>query len=242
MFYCCKVRVTVVQPRYLGDLRDERVLERNLSIVKRVIDEEPESTIYVFPELFLGKYTNERLSDLQRLVNNKYLITGGVFYDDGLRNASFIISRGMVRKHYKVYLWADEGEIFRKGVSFKIYKINNLRVVLFICADFANPLFEPFIYNKQVLDELFMGREKPDLIIINSFAVKKYIRNKWLLAIKNASEHYQTRIIFSNYKGGVKSGESFYGGGYSTCYVSGLKKKGVMVRRKNYDYFNLVIK
>ncbi len=43
--------------------------------------------MYLFPELFLGRLTNERIDYLKEIAGDKIVMTGGVRYHNGLRNS-----------------------------------------------------------------------------------------------------------------------------------------------------------
>lgn len=225
------LKFIVVQPKYIGDLRSDEVLEKHLAVVKEVIKEDADA--FVFPETFLGKLTNERMNELQDIAGSKTIITGGVRYENGLYNSAFIITKDSIKIHDKVTLWLDEAKYFVKGNKFEIFNVNNIKTAIFICADFLDPSYGKHMYNKKALDSL---SEKPKLIIVPSFALKNKL-NKWCNAFKTVSKIYNIKIIFSNYKGKAKENNLIYGGGKSGFFVNGKKVKLKLNKKKNYDYF-----
>jgi predicted amidohydrolase len=236
------MNIILVQPIFFGNVKIEKNLDKNLKILKKVIDNYKKADIYIFPELFLGKYTNEKMKELKEIAGNKFIVSGGVKYDKGLYNSLFIISKKMEKRHDKANLWDDEYKYFKKGKIFKSHNLLGKNIALFVCADFSAPNYEPWVYNKKALDRLFSKAIKPDLIIVSSHACKKRLRDKWHYALKKASKDYNTKILFCNYKGEIIHNNFVYGGGFSGYYLNGLRKTIKPIQSKNYDIIKIKIK
>lgn len=235
------MNVAIIQPICWGDLRKEETLQKHLKILRDSIRENKGYDIYFFPELFLGRYTNDRMDELKEMAGRFkcYIVTGGVYFEKekkDLYNSAFIVSQKSVRRHDKVHLWIGEEKWFSKGSSFQTYKIKDVLFSLFVCSDIVDPRFvekEGVYYNKKALDTIF--RKKNPVIGILSFTFKNGLE-KWDKSLREVSKKYATTVIFCNYKNVVKGEDGFeYGGNNSAVYFDGKKIKGVDRVGKYYD-------